>query len=213
VARAPNGAGIVTSLPAGIGCGATCSASFNYGTVVTLTATPSVSSTLAGWSGACAGIGACIVTITQPAQVTATFSLNAYTLTVGRVGSGSGVVTSLPAGIDCGNTCSSAFNYGTVVTLTAKPAPASTFAGWQGACAGLGACLINLTQATVVTATFSLRGHHGPVVLPGTGTSTIYSIPIGRNCGQTCAAAFGYSVIPIGTAAPSGWRRRSLPTS
>jgi hypothetical protein len=202
VAAARNGNGIVTSIPPGINCGSACSSAFGQGAVVTLTATPSTGSTFAGWSGACAG-GGCVVTITQPAQVTATFSLNAYTLTVRLAGSGSGAVTSLPAGIHCGNKCSSAFNYGTVVTLTAKPAESSKFAGWQGACAGLGACVINVTGTTVVTATFSQKGHNGSVVLPSTGKSTIYGIAMGRNCGQICAAAFTYGTISNGTAAPA----------
>jgi len=50
------------------------------------------------------------------------------TLTVSKSGTGSGMVTSSPAGIDCGSTCSYAFAYNTVVTLTplplARPSPA-----------------------------------------------------------------------------------------
>src|SRR5438093_79780 len=41
------------------------------------------------------------------------------TLSVTRSGSGTGTVTSEPAGIDCGGTCSADFDDGTLVTLTA----------------------------------------------------------------------------------------------
>ena len=50
-----NGGGGVGSSPPGIDGGATCSASFAPATVVTLTATADISSTFAGWSGACTG--------------------------------------------------------------------------------------------------------------------------------------------------------------
>src|SRR5581483_4671155 len=50
-----NGGGAVASDPAGIDCGATCTARFAPGTSVTLTATAAADSTFAGWSGACTG--------------------------------------------------------------------------------------------------------------------------------------------------------------
>lgn len=57
-------------------------------------------------------------------------------LTVLRAGTGSGTVTSTPAGINCGSTCSSTFPSGTAVTLTAAAATGSVFAGWSGGCSG-----------------------------------------------------------------------------
>ena len=49
------GSGSVTSNPTGISCPSTCSASFNSGTPVTLTATPAQGMSFIGWSGACSG--------------------------------------------------------------------------------------------------------------------------------------------------------------
>lgn len=57
-------------------------------------------------------------------------------LTVVRTGSGSGTVTSLPAGISCGSQCSSPFDHGTSVLLMAAPASGSSFKQWSGACGG-----------------------------------------------------------------------------
>ena len=53
---------------------------------------------------------------------------------------GSGTVTSNPAGIDCPSTCSQTFAGGPQVTLTATPAGGSNwvFSGWSGACSGAG---------------------------------------------------------------------------
>jgi hypothetical protein len=74
VSPAGTGVGTVASSPSGIACGATCSASFQSGTQVTLSATPAIGSTFAGWSGAgCSGTGTCSVTISAATAVAATF--------------------------------------------------------------------------------------------------------------------------------------------
>src|SRR5207247_457920 len=142
---------------AGIPCGATCSASFTSGTAVTLTASPAIGSTLSGWSGGgCSGTGTCVVTVSAATTVTATFSLPSFALTVSKAGSGSGTVTSSPAGITCGATCSASFASGTAVILPARPAIGSTLSGWTGGgCSGTGTCTITLSAATTVTATFA----------------------------------------------------------
>ena len=79
------------------------------------------------------------------------------TLTVQR--SGNGTVTSNPSGITCGTggtACSAIFNKDSSVTLTATADSGSIFTGWSGGgCSGTGTCVINLTENTVVTATFS----------------------------------------------------------
>jgi hypothetical protein len=67
------GSGTVTSAPSGIACGVTCFTTFNTGTVVTLTATPTFNHILSGWSGACSGTGTCSVTMSAAKTVTATF--------------------------------------------------------------------------------------------------------------------------------------------
>jgi len=64
---------------------------------------------------------------------------------------GSGTVTSAPAGIVCGASCSASYASGTVVTLTA--AAGSTFTGWSGACTGTGSCTVAMSAAAV-TASF-----------------------------------------------------------
>ena len=158
VSKAGSGSGSVTSSPAGIDCGATCSASFAQGTSVTLTATADAGSTFTGWSGACTGTGTCVLTMDTDHSVTATFDVASIThqVSVSKAGSGSGSVTSSPSGIDCGATCSASFAQGTSVTLTATADAGSTFTGWSGACTGTGTCTVTMDQERAVTATFDV---------------------------------------------------------
>ena len=80
-------------------------------------ASAAAGSAFAGWGGACAGTGACTVTMSGDTAVTATFS-PAYTLTVSK--SGTGTVTSAPAGISCGSSCTAIYASGAAVALTAS---------------------------------------------------------------------------------------------
>ncbi len=78
VTRAGAGSGSVSSVPAGVACGATCAHPFAIGTMVTLSAVPSAGSTFAGWSGGgCAGTGPCTLSLGATTTVTATFSADA----------------------------------------------------------------------------------------------------------------------------------------
>ena len=73
-----------------------------------------------GWSGACSGLGSCTVTMDQAQSVTATFDpLPPITWQLTVNVSGSGSVTSAPAGIDCGLDCVQDYGDGTLVTLSA----------------------------------------------------------------------------------------------
>jgi Divergent InlB B-repeat domain len=157
VSKSGAGSGTVTSSPAGISCGTSCSASYVSGTQVTLTASPAAGSTFTGWTGGgCTGTGTCVVTMNAATTVAANFTVPTFALTVTRAGAGSGTVTSTPAGIACGATCSASFNINTVVTLTAAPASGSTFVGWGGSCVGAGNCTVTMTAARAVTATFGV---------------------------------------------------------
>ena len=80
-----------------------------------------------------------------------------YTLTTTRTGNGAGSITSTPAAITCGATCSATYNAGTTVTLTAAADPNSIFTGWSGACTGTGTCSMTMNAAKTAAATFTLR--------------------------------------------------------
>ncbi len=80
---------------------------------------------------------------------------SAYALTVSRTGAGSGTITSTPAGIACGSTCTADIAPGTSVSLAAKADSGSVFTGWSGACSGpTTPCAVTMSAARAVTATF-----------------------------------------------------------
>lgn len=152
------GQGTVGSSPAGIDCGSACSASFASNASVTLTATPAQGQTLSSWGGACSGQTAtCTVTMDDAKTVSATFApLGGTTFALSVSITGQGSVSSNPAGIDCGNTCSASYAANTSVTLTAVPAQGQVLSAWGGACSGQGTtCSVTMTAALDVTAGFT----------------------------------------------------------
>jgi len=80
-----------------------------------------------------------------------------FDLSVGRSGTGVGRVTSSSVGIACGSDCRESYTAGTMVTLNPLPRADSYFAGWTGACTGMTACTLSMTEARTVRATFNLR--------------------------------------------------------
>ncbi len=146
------GGGRVSSTDKVIDCGNKCAGSYDAGTMVSLTAKADSGSTFSGWNGACAGTGTCTVAANGIVNVGAVFTTTTSggggggggttgggttgkTLSVKTAG-GKGLVTSAPAGISCGKTCSKSFATGTAVTLTAAPEPGFVFVNWTGACTG-----------------------------------------------------------------------------
>ncbi len=189
------GNGIVTSLPAGIACGLTCAASFPSGRRVTLTAQADSGYTFTSWLGDdCNGTTpACTVTMDAIRNVTALFSNTAArTLIVTKEGAGTGTVTSLPAGINCGIDCTESYANSTSVTLTATAAPGSLFTGWYGCTANPTTpqkCTMVVNAAKAVRATFA-KAAVLTVRKLGVGSGAVVSMPAGILCGTDCTEPY-----------------------
>lgn len=88
-----------------------------------------------------------------------TVALQATTLrsvTVAKQGDGTGVITSLPAGIACGTTCVGGFPGGIDIQLNATPDTGMVFAQWQGICSGFASsCTIPSPADGVVAPRFA----------------------------------------------------------
>jgi hypothetical protein len=195
VSKTGAGLGTLTSKPAGISCGTACSAEYNTGEAITLTATPDPHSSFAGFSGGgCSGTAPCHLTMSEARAVSAEFlAIPQGILEVGVAGSGEGTVTSSPAGISCSSaTCSEHFNQASTVTLTATPKPHSRFAGWGGVdCdeSTLTTCEIEISAAKAISATFTAIPQQ-TLTVKASGAGTLTSQPLGIACGAICAADF-----------------------
>src|SRR3989475_14396 len=223
VNRAGAGSGTATSSDGLITCPSTCTATYDSGISVTLTTSPASGSTFTAWSGCDTVSGAtCTVTMTAAKSVTATFTAQRFTLTVNRAGTGNGTPTSSPPGVDCGATCSAAYDSGTVVTLAATPAAGSTFSSWSGCNTVSGTiCTVTMTAARSVTATFNVAVVSAPVLkwqyggcLPGpycqTGWSSSPAVADLDGDGQPDVIWGAYDVVALrGDSGSLKWRAPS----
>jgi M6 family metalloprotease-like protein len=209
VTRQGGGSGKVASNPAGINCGTECFFSYITGVQVTLTATPTLNSVFAGWTGCDAtSENTCTVTMVTNKFVYASFNpaANVYALTVTKSGTGKGKVASSPTGINCGSDCSEKYAQGTQVTLTATPTLGSTFTGWSGGgCNGTGTCMVTMSSKTTVNAVFTLvpPPYTLTVTKSGTGKGKVASSPAGIDCGSDCGEKYVQGTQVTLTATPT----------
>ncbi len=206
------GNGQVVSSPAGIDCGNDCTESFQEGDQVLMTATADSGYEFVAWGGSCSGSSTCTVVMSQNKSVSAEFrQIGAQTQTLSVSLTGSGSVSSSPAGINCGSDCSEQYQQGQSVVLTATPATGFRFDQWQGACSGSGACQVVMSESRSVTAVFSeipSTEHVLSVTVNGNGTIT--SSPSGINCGSDCSEALAEdTVISLFATADSGYKLES----
>jgi len=98
-----------------------------------------------------------------------TYLANPSSLTVSTSGDGSGTVTSVPAGIDCGAECFSEFPTSYPLWLTAAADPGSTFVRWAGEFQSTSpALMFTMSHATSLDARFELIDASTPAPTPAT---------------------------------------------
>jgi hypothetical protein len=83
-----------------------------------------------------------------------------YSLGVSFPGTGGGMVSSSPTGINCNTDCSHGFTAGSPVTLSATAGEFSVFTGWSDGCTGTGNCSTVANADRTLTATFSMDTTH-----------------------------------------------------
>ena len=208
--------GTISSAPAGINCGNTCSAIFNDGTLVILTATPAFGKIFTGWGGACAWAGTattCMLSMTAAKSVTAIFDVTVCTysfypvsLTLGDGGSGSGGsnITVTPSASSCTWSVSTSATWihyidrvktgsGTLnITVDANSRTASRSAS-----------ITIAGQTYTVNQSGAVIGYPLRLNVSTTGDGTVSSAPAGIACGSTCNAAFNSGTSVTLTATPA----------
>jgi len=142
-------------------------------------------------------------------ETCATSAYDGVTVTVSKVGNGTGTVTSSPAGINCGTACSASYLSGTLVTLAATPDPGITFDGWTGGCVGTAPCILAGNSSVAVTASFSVATIISSSVASYTltvaksGPGTVASAPSGITCGSHCSQMYASGTVVTLTAMPN----------
>ena len=153
----------------------------NHGTSSGCSQTPNAGYSFTGWSGACTGTGSCSLTnVTANQSVTASYSLNTYSILKQSNPIAGGTVTCTPDPV----------NHGATTSCTQTPNAGYTFTNWSGACSGNGACApSNVTANLTVTATYSLNSYTiTRVVSPVAGGSvTCTPNPVSHGSSSTCS--------------------------
>jgi Divergent InlB B-repeat domain len=148
----------------------------------------------------------------------ATTPAAAFSVTVTRAGTGSGNVTSSPAGISCGTDCVENYTSGAAVSLTPVALSGSVFAGWSGS-AGCSTGNFTVNGNLNCTATFNLNptGYTlttsviNQVTSAGSASGRVVSNPIGIDCGTDCTEVYSVGKTVVLSAVPgsnskfTGW--------
>lgn len=195
--------GSVTSSPSGISACATanvaCVATYNNGTSVTLTATPSANYVVNAWTGDCSGSSTtCTLNVTSNKTVGISYSLT-YTVTVGTLtngGTSSITVTTSPA------------VSGATISLAVSPEAgkqlksgtlAGTYSGGTASISGSGPYTFTMPAANVtVTAEFEAipAGTYSVTInssTGGSGSTSAASVTSGGSVTLTATPASGYT--------------------
>ena len=196
VTKTGNGPGTITSLQTGIDCGATCSGIYDWGTSVTLAATPATGSIFTGWSGACTGTETtCTVTMDQLQAVSADFTPMQAAPDRRQNRQGTGTIT--------------AFRPGSI----AAPAVAAATTGARSHPDRDAVCgfPVQRLDRGLHRHRDHLHGHDGSgaerhgrlcpglqdaqLATLGSGTGTVTSSPAGIDCGTVCRADFAPNTV------------------
>ncbi len=131
------GAGTIVSSPTGISCGTVCTAKFDPGTLVHLSATDASGYFQDDWTGGgCSGRGGCDLLLKSDTSVVAGF-LERVTVTADAGAGGTVEVTApgAPFGV-CTDATTCTVNPGDDVAVTATPGGGYSFYEWSGDCSG-----------------------------------------------------------------------------
>jgi hypothetical protein len=198
------GFGRVMTSDGRLNCRTRCAVRYQRGKIRRLTAKPAAHYLFTRWSGDCIGTAPiCDVALDRDTSARAGFVGEPAGVII-SVG-GPGHVTSVPAGINCGegsHVCSLAALYASKITLTPVPDTGGRFGAWDGPCAAAGSGPCTVRVESPVTQTAAAFGHSSPQAGDQPLTVVLYdsyvsvtSQPSGIDCPPTCGASFSSGTV------------------
>ncbi|MGB2691825.1 MAG: hypothetical protein WBC96_04965, partial [Thermodesulfobacteriota bacterium] len=139
------------------------------------------------------------VNLVEDDMVVCTFT-NTITRTLSVTVIGSGIVTSSPAGIDCGSDCTEDYVTGTSVTLTPTPNSGFMFDRWNltGDCSDGSVTMTGNRNCTARFVAIPMR----TLTVTSSAGGTVTSSPAGIDCGSDCTEDYEQGTVVALTPTP-----------
>ena len=122
--------------------------------------------------------------------------------------SGPGSVSADVPGLLCAASCTTTWNSGQQLALTATPSAGARLVRWGGACSGAAGCTLTVAPGAAVSALFAPASFRLTVAVTGKGA--VRSSRAGIICRPRCSAAFpSFSPVRLTATPAKGWKLRS----
>lgn len=171
-----------------VGGAVSCTANpVTHGGSSTCTATANAGYTFSAFAGSCSGASCVLTNVTSAQSISATFTLNTYSISTTAAPPAGGSVSCTPNPVA----------HGSNSTCTATANPGYTFTVFSGACTGATCALNSVSSAQSVTATFTLNTYAiTETISPVAGgiiSCTTNPVPHGGSSTCTATANPGYT--------------------
>jgi len=122
--------------------------------------------------------------------------------------SGPGSVSADVPGLQCAASCTTTWNAGQPLALTATPSAGAKLLRWSGACTGAAGCNLSVAPGAAVSALFAPAAFRLTVAVAGKGA--VRSSRAGITCRPRCSASFpSFSPVRLTATPAKGWKLRS----
>ncbi len=122
--------------------------------------------------------------------------------------SGPGSVSADVPGLQCSSSCTTTWNSGQSLALTATPAAGAKLVHWAGTCSGSAGCNVTVSPGATLSALFAPATFRLTVAVTGKGA--VRSSSAGIACRPRCSASVAsYSPVRLTAAPAKGWKLRS----
>ncbi len=122
--------------------------------------------------------------------------------------SGPGTVSADVPGLQCASSCTTTWNAGQRLALTATPSTGAKLVRWSGSCSGAAGCSLSVAPGTAVSALFAPASFRLSVSVTGRGA--VRSSSGGLTCRPRCSVSVSsFSPVRLTATPARGWKLRS----